>query len=331
MSGRATWWKRLRTASGRLRARWEAAPVVLMYHRVAEPGPDPSRLAVSPARFAEHLEVIRRHLRPLPLRALVAGLAERRLPRRAAVVTFDDGYADNLHAARPLLERHEVPATVFVVSGAVGRPEGFWWDRLVALLHRGGALPAAVEVEVGGERLALEPRADPLSARRLLAERLRPMESAGREAVLDRLAAALGASAPHDPEARALTADELRALAADGLVEVGAHTVTHPELSALSPAAQEREIRESRARLEELVGEPVTSFSYPFGGRRQYTPDTVRLVREAGFASACTTSAALLLPSADPYRLPRVHVPDCDGDAFARLLSRWTSLAGRGR
>lgn len=337
---------RLRAAAASLRARWHRGPVILMYHRVAEPLSDPWRLAVSPRHFAEHLEVIRRHLQPLRLRGVVRALAEGGAPPRGAVVTFDDGYADNLHAARPLLARHDVPATVFVVSGMVGRPEGFWWDRLAALLLHRHPLPARVELEMGGDRLELElddgravpepgrwAATDPPPAPRhaaflLLSRRLRGVESAEREAILARLARGLGGPPPGEACARALTPDELAQLAAGGLVEIGAHTVSHPDLAALSPAAQEREIRGSRSRLEERIGEPVVSFSYPFGGRAQYTPTTARLVREAGLASACTTSAALLGRSADPYQLPRVHVPDCDGDAFARLLSRWTSLGG---
>ncbi|HEV2149876.1 MAG TPA: polysaccharide deacetylase family protein [Longimicrobiaceae bacterium] len=342
---------RVRAAAAALRVRWSAGPVILMYHRVAEPDSDPWQLAVSPRHFGEHLEVIRRRLRPLPLRGLVGALAEGGAPRRGAVVTFDDGYADNLHAARPLLERHDVPATVFVVAGMVGSREGFWWDRLAGLLLHRGRLPASVELELEGERLSLPleggspaveeaperwvasdpPRTPREAAFLLLGRRLRRIGSAEREAILEELAGSQGISPIADPAARALSADELPRLAAGGLVEVGAHTVTHTELAALSPAAQEREIRGSRAELEACIDEPVVSFSYPFGGRSQYTPETARLVREAGFASACTTSAAPLRRSADPFRLPRVHVPDCDGDAFARLLSRWTPLADAAR
>src|SRR4029453_8146560 len=97
---------RVRRVLGRLRRRVTARGVILMYHRIAAADRDPWNLCVSPERFDEHLAVLARALRPLSMAQLVQALQERRLPRRAVVVTLDDGYADNLHAAKPLLERH---------------------------------------------------------------------------------------------------------------------------------------------------------------------------------------------------------------------------------
>ena len=85
-----------------LRRRRPAAPVILMYHRVAAPALDPWSLSVSPRHFAEQVEALRRHRTVLSLRQLVLDLAEGRLRPGAAAITFDDGYADNLHAALPV-------------------------------------------------------------------------------------------------------------------------------------------------------------------------------------------------------------------------------------
>src|SRR6266545_4224534 len=89
---------------------------ILLYHRVTRLSSDPFEIAVSPERFAEDLEWIRRYAHPLPLAQVCDALAGRKLPRGTAAVTFDDGYVDVLDEARPLLERFDVPATVFVVS-----------------------------------------------------------------------------------------------------------------------------------------------------------------------------------------------------------------------
>jgi hypothetical protein len=125
-----------------------------------------------------------------------------------------------------------------------------------------------------------------------------------------------GARATH----RRLSVAELEAVAASGCVRIGSHTVSHAHLSHLAVEEQRREIGDSRRRLEEIVGEAVDHFSYPHG---DFTSDTVALVREAGFRVACGTACAPVLPGADLFRLPRVEVPDVDGDAFTRWLDEW--------
>lgn len=109
-------------------------------------------------------------------------------------------------------------------------------------------------------------------------------------------------------------------MAQGGLVEVGAHTVTHPALSTLPVASQRGEILGSKAQLEELLGQQVTSFAYPYG---DLSAETAGIVWEADFAHACSTRTGLVELSTDPFRLPRRHGQDWDGEKCARLLSRW--------
>src|SRR5262245_25018119 len=107
----------LRKSAGALRSRFARSALVLVYHRVARANVDPWELAVTPEHFSEHLEVLRRLARPLPLQSLVEAVRGGAVPRRAVVVTLDDGYADNLRNAEPLLRRHDVPATCFLTAG----------------------------------------------------------------------------------------------------------------------------------------------------------------------------------------------------------------------
>ena len=106
--------------------------LILMYHRVASAATDPLELCVAPERFAEHLELLESLGRIVPLR----DFARAKGNGLTVAITFDDGYADNVLAAAPLLEQHDAPATVFVVAGAVGSPRAFWWDT-----GRGGRAP----------------------------------------------------------------------------------------------------------------------------------------------------------------------------------------------
>jgi peptidoglycan/xylan/chitin deacetylase (PgdA/CDA1 family) len=101
------------------------------------------------------------------------------------------------------------------------------------------------------------------------------------------------------------------------LIEIGAHTVTHPALSRLAPAEQRAEITQGKLQLETLVARPVASFAYPFGDQGA---ETAALVREAGFRAACTTEAAPVRRNTDLCQLPRIAVADWDDQTFARML-----------
>ena len=145
-----------------------------------------------------------------------------------------------------------------------------------------------------------------------------------RRQVLDKLLwCALTPSQRSAPTQRPLPLKEAVALAQGELIEIGTHTVIHRALSAFPAASQRGEIVESKARLEEILSRPVTSFAYPYGRRSDYTAETVDIVREAGFACSCSNFAGLVERSTDPFQLPRVQVQDWDGDEFARRLSRW--------
>jgi peptidoglycan/xylan/chitin deacetylase (PgdA/CDA1 family) len=322
-----------------------------MYHRIFAQWRDPWQLSVTPSHFAEHLEVVRRHGPRMPVRELSRALAGGRAHRGAIVITLDDGYADNLHYARPLLERNDVPATLFVAAGYLGRSAGFWWDELERLMLTPVDLPPRLRLEVRGQthefslgagtrytreeqvrdaawQASMEP---PTERHRLflaLYRLLRPASDPERLRALADLAAWNGAESPAASMDRSLTVAELQMLARDRLVEIGAHTLTHPQLSALSREDQQAEIHRSRVVLAEITGTDVTSFAYPYGGRSDYTADTVQLVRDAGFSGACATVPGVVRRATARFELPRFHVEDCDGDALARRIAAWTTHSG---
>ncbi len=151
------------------------------------------------------------------------------------------------------------------------------------------------------------------------------MAESERQKVLDELLVWAGAKPVGRTTHRALSLKEVVALSQGDLIEVGAHTVTHPTLSALPAASQRGEIEESKNLLEEVLGCPVTSFAYPYGTQTDYTAETVALVREAGFACACSAVEGVVHPLTDRFDLPRVFVQDWDGEEFAKQLSMWFS------
>jgi peptidoglycan/xylan/chitin deacetylase (PgdA/CDA1 family) len=353
--------------------RLENAGVVLLYHRIAEVERDPQLLCVSPRHFDEHLEVLQNGGHPtVPLERMADVFASSRPyparlkpPRRPVAITFDDGYADSLHHAKPLLEKHDTPATVFVASGFVGRREEFFWDELDRLLLAPGRLPKTLNLapphdepalaspmtcDVGADEPWIWTVADEdadYTPDRAASHRdwnvLSPETPTPRHAAYRALCPALAASDPvartrwldairarlrSDPQGReshrTLTPEELRQLAGGKLIDIGAHTVTHARLSSLPIDRQRDEITQSKRALEDLFGHPTKGFSYPFGNHADYTPETVRLVREAGFDHGCSNfGGAVRRGTTDRFQLNRVLVRDWDGDEFARRLREY--------
>lgn len=294
-----------------------------MYHRVAAAAVDPHGLAVSPAHFSQHLGYLQKTCHPMSLLDLVDAGERDALPPRAVAVTFDDGYVDNLTEAYPLLQTAQVPAVVFVTSGTVGSPASFFYDELATMLLVRAGLPEELSLDIQGQEheWRVSTRVEREHAYYAVERLLRSLELSERDSILARIADWAGVERETNSECRPMTPRELVQLTADGLVEVGAHTVTHRILSNLSSRAQQAEIVDSGHQLERIVGKPVVSFAYPWGGSEHFTSETVEMVQRAGFRAACTTVHGPVESGDDPFRLRRCAVRDWDLNTFKRRLN----------
>jgi peptidoglycan/xylan/chitin deacetylase (PgdA/CDA1 family) len=149
---------------------------------------------------------------------------------------------------------------------------------------------------------------------------LLPLPAELREQAMSQLRSQIGVGREAIPSSRIMTGPELNLLAEGGLVEIGAHSVTHPVLTALSPPEQEAEIRQGKWDLEELLRRPVNSFSYPNGA---FSAHTRTLVGDAGYSYACASFNNVVSPGSDRFALPRFWIPDWNGEKFARWLRFW--------
>ena len=293
--------------------------LILCYHRIAEGVEDPFYLCLSPGNFSAHLEEISKTREP-------STLADISVPSRRprVVVTFDDGYRDNLTNALPIAESKGVPITVFVASGILGNHNGFWWDRLGTLLR--SRPPHVREIELpGGDRNVRLPvgssgiRADLDSVRR----HLLPLQVTEIERALDAVSEQWQVSSAPPPDAGTLTSEELLRLAASGTVMIGAHTVDHVQLRNRPAREQQDTIADSKRELEQSIGRTVLHFAYPFGGRDDFDDHSVDAVRSATFETACTTIPGTARSWNDPYRLPRRVVMDWGRLRFKVQMQRW--------
>lgn len=274
---------------------------ILIFHRVVRE-PDPMSPGEPTAgwfralvrRLAADFEVI-------PLADAVERSRAGTLRGGSLSLTFDDGYADNVEVALPILEEAGVPATFFVASGFVdgGR---MWNDSIIETFRRLPAGSHAIALDGADTRIELagwESRRD-AAARVVTAWKHLPQPE--RQARV----AALASRVRGLPDDLMMSSAQLRALAASPVATVGGHTRTHPILTTLPPARAREEITGGKADLEGAIQQAVTLFAYPNGKRgRDYDAGHARLVADAGFDAAVATDWGSLEPGTDPYHIPR--------------------------
>jgi len=304
---------------GRLRPARPGKRLILLYHRIVSLDSDPLSLAVSPANFEEHLRVLGR-FQVARLHEILEPTVEVRV-----AITFDDGYADNLTSAEPLLRAHASPATIFVVSGAVGSGREFWWDRLERLCFQ-GAVDARVDeteeypfIDLRGEdsRIASFWRVNDFMIQR------HPNRI---ERVLAQLERKVGIYAEARSSHLPLSVEELQKLAASPVIDIGAHSVSHPRLSILAKSEQEREISSSKNMLETMTRMPVRSFSYPYGSRDAFSRFSMSVARRSGYELACANIPGSVRERSSQFRLNRFLVRNWTGDEFLGRIRQWAGV-----
>jgi peptidoglycan/xylan/chitin deacetylase (PgdA/CDA1 family) len=262
--------------------------LILTYHRF---GKRPASGVTDARTFADQLEYLSAHYTIVPLSAVERHLRDGEpLPDAPAVITIDDGYHDAYAVAFPVLRHYRAAATLFAATDFVDGRGWLWTDKLRYL-----------KAQLNGSAFHLD-------AERTNAElkRLPDTEKERRIAAIEKEA---GVTLPPLPPAacRALTWDQAREMAADG-IDIGSHTVTHPILTHLDAGELAFELRQSRTRLEQMLGREITLFCYPNG---DYDARVRDAVCRAGYRLAVTTECGLTDRASDPLALPRVHTePD---------------------
>ena len=220
-----------------------------------------------------------------------------------AAFTFDDGYADNLTHALPIMERFEAPFTIYVTTGMITRQIDAWWFGLAALVRS----QKQVELRELGRKFECPDTASKKRAFKTIElaihndfDVLPSVRAAIKEKQID-------CSALVDREA--LTVEQLRCLAGHSLVTIGGHTTTHRNLARASAATVEWELAENRKFLQTTTGQPVAHFAYPFGHRWACGIREAEISRHVGFRTAVTTRLGALFAdhAQHLHALPRIH------------------------
>jgi peptidoglycan/xylan/chitin deacetylase (PgdA/CDA1 family) len=287
-------------------------PRILMYHGLTQDRAVGDWTQVHVEDFADQMGYIRSVCRPVSLDELVSSLETGDIPPHAVAVTFDDGYKSNFELALPILREFRIPATVFVTSGFISRddaPLTYLWPDMVTMI-----LLSMPEDELDLSRFeagkyVLSTMPERHAARNRLMEHLKSLPDRSKNEIVDWLKEAYSRHIAYEKfsHLRPLSLDELRRLADDDLITIGAHSRTHPILSRLKGDDLHAEIVGSKEDIQRMTGREVDHFAYPNGRRQDIGPAALEIA--AGhFRSAVTTEAGLSRRGMNKYLLPRIGV-----------------------
>lgn len=287
---------------------------IFMLHRIEPPAPDTvfapnAALSVTP----EFLDALLLHLEQLGIPVVTLDEACRRLQtrrngQRFVCFTIDDGYRDNYEVAYPIFRKHNAPFTVYVTTGFIDGTAWMWWYIAEAIIRR----EDRVRFVSGGSETVLPAAslAEKHTAYQIIAGVFRGLDEDGKLALAERMAEDYGIDNRDILAREMMTWNMIREMSDSGLVEIGAHTVTHPMLRKKSEEAATFEIGASRDIIESRLGRPVRHFAYPFGDRESVGRREFAIVESLGFASAVTTRKGTVQPehARNLYAIPRISL-----------------------
>ena len=284
---------------------------VFTYHRLValegEGELDRGVVEASAQELREQLAIIKAHCTVVSaseVRRFCSG--QRRPPPNAVMISFDDGYRDNLDLALPILQEAGVPATFFIPTSYPEAGRLFWWDRVALVIHRCQKERAELDYPTP---IALSPSRDPEAAVKRVCAAIKRTPGVDLGRLWEELERATGVSIGADEERRLAAAaimdwSQIRALRRAGM-DVQSHSHSHRVLDTLSPEEATRDLVTSRRVLSDALGEPVHAVAYPVG--YELRGAFRRAVAEAGFEIGFTNNSGMCLTSrVDPLNVPRV-------------------------
>lgn len=273
---------------------------ILIFHRVLSQPDELFPQEPDISRFENIIAWVSQWFHVLPLDQAVLQLQGGTLPARAAAITFDDGYADNVSNALPVLQRHGACATFFVATGFL---DGgcMWNDALIEALRRYRKKELDLS-DAGLGLFQLETLEQKRHAIDHLLGRIKYLAPDKRQKVVDSV---VGIAQGSVPNALMMRSEQVQQLRNAGM-QIGAHTCSHPILQKATDRQCLWEITTSKAVLESLLDEPIRLFAYPNGKPDvDYSARHVTMVREAGYVAAFSTTPGVAWQMSDPYQLPR--------------------------
>ena len=286
---------------------------VLTYHRIAPdnlPNTPGKHLGISATKsnFCKHLQLLKNSTNVIPASQLASWIrGESSLPPNASIITFDDGYRDNMTQALPLLQKLNLPAIIYLCTDNIGSQTPQYWDLAIygfqKATHKTYTLPIIGTVQLCSKNI------NKICRRWIYA--VKALSTAQRKQATDELIQVLNVIVPADAfKDLYLSWDEVRSMQRSG-IEFGAHTVTHPILSTLPDDIAQQEIINSKLKIESELKTPVTSFAFPNGLPGDYNDQHITTLRNAEFDMAFTLSPGPTTRTTvkkNPYKIRRIYI-----------------------
>jgi peptidoglycan/xylan/chitin deacetylase (PgdA/CDA1 family) len=297
--------------------------LVLTYHRViSESTQDPYRLGMCVIKqtFERQIAFFKEYFEPIQLGEGILRIQQgSSMPHRAVSITFDDGYADNLYNALPILQQYAMPATIFVTTSGLETGSPMWWDRVITALYNTSETELTLtdiglETDIAVQKLNVLHRTE--SVEQLLSTLWKyPIEQV--QIFIERLEDILHTSYKCLALPEMMTFEQVTHLYKSG-IEIGAHTISHPNLTLMTYEEIVREIRGSRQTLEALCGTEVRGFAYPSG----YVNNTViEAVKNLGFTYAVSCVRGLNRCVKDFFMIERIGAPESSVSDLKRCIA----------
>lgn len=279
---------------------------VLTYHRIAPiKGPinlDPAMISATPEAFAEQMQYLVRHFNVISIDDILTSLNNgTSLPRRAILVSFDDGYHDLLEFAWPILEKLKVPAVIFVATDYINNPKKiFWWDRIANAVFN--TKSEILKIHPFDCKLS-EIKDDRSAVVKQVQSYLKKLPNDKSLDLVEEICQNLGEN--KILQTVSLDWQELRKLN-DAGITIGAHSRSHPLLNNIPLDDAKSEILGSQDDLKHRLGNNYPIFCYPDGS---YNEAIIAILKANGFTMAFTTrDGQNNLRSSDPYALRRTNI-----------------------
>ncbi len=292
--------------------------LILVYHRINDTTYDFNRITVKPLCFEEHLRYLKENFEILS----VCDILKYDGTRNAVAVTFDDGYKDFYDIALPLLKKYDFPATVFISTQNIGEIKEFWMTELLRLLYFSKEYEEELELNIFGQdiRLPVSNINQRTEAYAFLRNVFMRSGRKRKEDILDSIRRQLKTDAHGRKEYLPLHEEEIRYLAQEKLVDIGAHTVSHPSLARLGREEMQAEVQESMEVLTKLTGKKIKMFAYPFGGTGDHNDVTKDILMDNEIEYAFTVENRMISDGEDTFCIPRAYVYDLDISEFKHFI-----------
>lgn len=295
--------------------------LILIYHRVLDE-PDFMRPdEIDKEIFLWHMDLISNYFNVLPLNLALERMREDSLPSRAVCITFDDGYADNLYNATPILLKNNITATFFIASDYLdgGR---MWNDSVIEAVRKIEDKKLDLRKINLGE-YGLKSYKDRIFTAKDIIQKVKYLDPELRQNKVDFITSI----ASDLPTNLMLTTNQLQKLNNKGM-EIGGHTLTHPILSNLAKRKAEYEIVENKKVLESIINKKINYFAYPNGKPSiDYLPEHIEMLKHNGYRAGLSTGWGVASKKSDIWQLPRFTPWDTTPQKFfVRLIRIYSNL-----